>query len=73
MPTLCLTPPSAAPALRGAYRRPPWEHAGVGVSDRESWLLREAYPTGRATGWRRTGCLLMLALPVDPDRGGPLG
>ena len=36
----------------------------MGISDRDSWLLREAYPTGRATGWRRTGCLLMLLVPL---------
>lgn len=36
----------------------------MGIRDRDSWLLREAYPTGRATGWRRTGCLVMLVAPV---------
>ncbi len=33
----------------------------MGVPDRESWLFREHYPTGTARGWRRTGCLVMLA------------
>lgn len=55
---------SAAPAQRDDGREIPWEHAEVGISDRESWLLREAYPAGRATGWRRTGCLVMLAIPL---------
>lgn len=32
----------------------------MGISDRDSWLLREAYPSGHASGWRRTGCLVML-------------
>jgi len=36
----------------------------VGIEDRESWLLREHYPTGRASGGRRTGCLLMIAVPL---------
>jgi hypothetical protein len=32
----------------------------VGVPDRQSWLLREHYPTGTARGWRRTGCFVMM-------------
>lgn len=56
----CLRTPARC---RSAVRRP-WDHGRVGISDRDSWLLREAYPTGRATGWRRTGCLLMLIVPV---------
>lgn len=32
----------------------------MGISDRDSWLLREAYPSGHASGWRRTGCFIML-------------
>lgn len=36
----------------------------VGPSDRKSWLLTDAYPTGRATGWRRTGCMVMLIVAL---------
>jgi hypothetical protein len=34
--------------------------AAVGIPDRDSWLLRDHYPTGRARGWRRAGCLVLL-------------
>lgn len=33
------------------------EDRRLGIPDRESWLLREYFPTGHASGWRRTGCL----------------
>jgi len=36
----------------------------VGIPDRESWLLREAYPTGTARGWRRAGCLAAIAVTL---------
>ena len=53
-----------AEAVRRHSRREaapaPCDHAGVGPSDRESWLLREKYPTGTARGWRRTGCFVMM-------------
>ena len=36
----------------------------MGPPDRESWLLTNLYPTGHARGWRRTGCLVMLVVPL---------
>ncbi len=32
----------------------------MGIADRDSWLLREAYPSGHASGWRRVGRMALL-------------
>lgn len=36
----------------------------MGIPDEESWFRTRYLPTGRATGWRRTGCLVMLVVAL---------
>lgn len=36
----------------------------MGITDEESWFRTRYLPTGRATGWRRTGCLVMLVVAL---------
>ena len=36
----------------------------VGIPDEESWFRHSYLPGGAATGWRRAGCLTMVAFAV---------